>query len=203
MRASAKGQVIVCSIAMGVILVIAWVFWSGGSIAEDGSAEAKLIVAAMVGDLRGLEEQLAAGANIDALDGHGHYTALGAAAMQGRVDAVRLLLQRGANVHRGNPLYYAAGSRNAEVVGLLLAAGANPNEDVVDGVSRAVLGAGREGDVAVVLLLLKSGASFEGAGRERFWREFGVFIRSNAERQARVARLRQALGGVVPLPSRQ
>jgi cytohesin len=72
------------------------------------------------------------GIPVNAPDDKGR-TALGLAAEEGRCNAVRILLEHGADLHLRNdcdesPLYSATRNAHPEVVGLLLQSGAAPNE---------------------------------------------------------------------------
>jgi cytochrome c len=88
--------------------------------------------AAKVGDVARLEQLLQEGADVDAPDAMG--TALHWATLRAHTDAVRLLLDEGANPNgassvgsMGTPLHWAALKGHVEIVGLLLERGADPN----------------------------------------------------------------------------
>jgi hypothetical protein len=93
----------------------------------------------------------------------GGETALMTAARTGRLDAVRALLARGADVHAKDPrrgqtaLMWAAAEGNVDVVDALLAAGADWKARLDSGYT-AFLFAVREGRAGVVRTLLKAGA---------------------------------------------
>jgi ankyrin repeat protein len=112
---------------------------SGGAISADDlihgrRGEGAFLAAAKVGDLERLRAQLAAGIDVDITDGG--FTALHVAATSGRVDAVRLLLQAGADpklkdaldgecsIHHAVSWPHASpGERAIRVIELLLEAG--------------------------------------------------------------------------------
>lgn len=82
------------------------------------------------GDVEALAALLDAGADVDALDGHGQ-TALMRAAHAGRLDVVQVLIARGADLNRSakyhlTALMLAALGNHESVVGALLEAGADP-----------------------------------------------------------------------------
>jgi len=92
------------------------------------------------------------------------FTALHLAAFFGRPDAVRFLLDRGADVDApgtgwmtGTPLHSAASSRRSEAVALLLDAGADPDARQSGGWT-PLHAAARNGDLASVEALLAAGA---------------------------------------------
>ena len=89
----------------------------------------KLLAAAETGDLEGVREALAAGADVNARDKWGR-TPLHQATRWGRVDVVRLLLDAGAEADArtrwgDTPLHRAAWNGCAEAVRLLLEHGAD------------------------------------------------------------------------------
>jgi len=79
--------------------LLGWMNWrkhlSAAGVKMEFPPEHNLLSAAKAGDVEGLQAALAAGANINALDPHGH-TALAVAGSQGQVAAVCYLLERGA-----------------------------------------------------------------------------------------------------------
>jgi uncharacterized protein len=91
--------------------------------------------AAAVGRTRGLEELLAADAELARSWSPDGFTPLHLAAFFGQEDAVRLLLERGADANvvarheslKVTPLHSAAAGGHSSVVGLLLEAGADAN----------------------------------------------------------------------------
>jgi hypothetical protein len=120
-----------------------------------------LYEAAEAGDLTGIDELVAAGADVNAaIDGDG--SPLIAAAREGRLDAARLLLDKGANPDMGvegdgSPLIAAAAAGRTEMVALLLDRGASVDL-VVPGDENPLIQASAEGHLAVVQLLVGRGA---------------------------------------------
>ena len=120
--------------------------------------------AAAVGDLDRLTALLdsdPALANAWSSDGFGP---LHLAAFFGRGDAVRLLLDRGADVHaaarndlRVQALHSAVAARSTEIVAALLVAGADPNARQ-QGDFTPIMAARQHDDAALVRLLLDHGA---------------------------------------------
>ena len=98
----------------------------------DAGAEIDIFAAAATGRIEDLKRQIAAGTvNAHAYDG---WTPLHLAAFFGHLDAVRLLLDAGADVHavsdnalKNTPLHAATAGRHAEVSLALLQHGANPS----------------------------------------------------------------------------
>jgi ankyrin repeat protein len=100
------------------------------------------------------------------------FTALHFAAFFGRPDAVRLLLERGAEVDAlgrgwmtGTALHSAVSRRHADSVGLLLDAGANPNARQSHGWT-PLHAAAQNGDLASLDALLAAGADPAAANDE-------------------------------------
>ena len=95
----------------------------------------------------------------------GRREALLEAAAEGEAEAVRFLLDRGADPDGfvpgdGTPLLVAAAAGHEEVVRVLLAAGADPNAQA-PGDGSALIAAAHEGQVEVARLLLAAGAEVE------------------------------------------
>jgi beta-lactamase regulating signal transducer with metallopeptidase domain len=120
-----------------------------------------LIRAAAAGDIAGIEELLQAGANVNCTVDIGEFGGpLSAAAYKGRLDAVRLLLDRGADsnlVGDGGPLINAAEAGHVEIVSLLLDRGAIIDR-IVPGNQNALIRASGKGRLEVVKLLVARGA---------------------------------------------
>lgn len=125
-----------------------------------------LYEAATVGDAGRLRTLTADGASaVDAYAGDG-FTALGLAAFFKRPDAVRALLDAGADPHlasrpaRFTPLHSAVaddtGAAAKDIVRLLLAAGADPNAQSATG-GTPLHTAAFTGDITIVRLLLAAG----------------------------------------------
>jgi ankyrin repeat protein len=120
--------------------------------------------AAALGDDEHLRDALSrdpAQANAYAADGH---TPVGLAAFFAPASTVRLLLDRGADVHAAarngmkvQALHAAVASRNAEAVALLLDRGADPNARQQVGYT-PLMGAANAGREDLVDLLLRHGA---------------------------------------------
>ena len=97
----------------------------------------QLINAAWEGNFRETQIALQSGADLDAIGGHHNGTALNAAARNGHLDVVSLLLTNGANVHTPagapwyhTPLHNAAFYNRIAVVQCLLQFGADPNSRI-------------------------------------------------------------------------
>ena len=101
-----------------------------------GCATPAIYKQAEKGDVRQLRATLDAGADPNiAWWGYAHQTPLHAAVAQSRLDAARLLIERGADVNKeavinrsrqARPLHFAACTGNAAMVQLLLESGADP-----------------------------------------------------------------------------
>ena len=93
------------------------------------------------------------------------FTPVGLAAFFGHPEAVRFLIERGADVHavarnpmRVQPLHAATAARSVESVRLILEAGADPDAEQQEGWT-ALMAARRHGDDEIVDLLLAHGAT--------------------------------------------
>jgi beta-lactamase regulating signal transducer with metallopeptidase domain len=119
--------------------------------------------AAIDGDLEGIDELLRAGANINAdiSPGEAPSPLIGAAGL-GQLEAVRLLLDRGADVNlaaggEGTPLIAAAREGHTDIVSLLLDRGARIDQ-VAPNADNALIQASTRGHLDVVRLLVAGGA---------------------------------------------
>jgi beta-lactamase regulating signal transducer with metallopeptidase domain len=132
-----------------------------------------LYEAAEAGDIAGINELVAAGANVNAaIDGDG--SPLIAAAREGRLDAARLLIDKGADPDvgvegDGSPLIAAAASGRTEMASLLLDRGASIDL-VVPGDENPLIQASTEGHLAVVQLLVARGADINARVQVRDYR---------------------------------
>jgi uncharacterized protein len=110
-----------------------------------------------------VQRLLDAGANPNTRIGTGE-TPIMTCASSGSVDAVRALIARGADVNASEPsqnqdaLMWAAAERHADVVRLLIEAGANPQAHTKKGFT-ALHFATREGDLATTRQLLAAGVN--------------------------------------------
>lgn len=110
-----------------------------------------------------VQRLLEAGANPNTRIGTGE-TPIMTCASSGSVDAVRALIARGADVNASEPsqnqdaLMWAAAERHADVVRLLIEAGANPQAQTKKGFT-ALHFATREGDLATTRQLLAAGVN--------------------------------------------
>ncbi|NQU10020.1 ankyrin repeat domain-containing protein, partial [bacterium] len=125
--------------------------------ASGDERETQLLDAAEAGDVARLEALLAAGADVNAVNGGG-WTGLHYAADRGRTEAVRVLLGRGADLRRGNgngftALALAAGADATEVMALLLARQKDPDLKGTEGMSPLEAAVDADTREAVALLL--------------------------------------------------
>lgn len=134
--------------------------------AQDSIQDSAYLLAGARGYVEILKMTLAAGADLSSTNRYGG-TALTPACHYGHVEAVRELLNAKVAIDHVNKLGWTClleavilgdgGSRHAEIVRLVLAAGANPNLTDRDGVS-ALRHARQRGQTAVVRLLEEAGA---------------------------------------------
>jgi ankyrin repeat protein len=137
------------------------------------SACDKLLSAASVGNLQLLQQLLDGGLSPDAATSGG-WTALHAAAMAGQLEAMQLLIQRGAQVEGKTlqgcfaPLHSAARAGQTAAMQLLL--GAKAEVDVADHKDgRPLHHASKAGTVGAVKVLLDAGADVAGALPTAAW----------------------------------
>lgn len=134
-------------------------------IAAGASYEADLVFASALGDVAGIKEQIAKGVDLNKTNMTG-ITPLAAAARTGRIEAVRLLLERGANPDAGDsstPLIMAVGWHRVDVAATLLESHADPNRTDAEGLSPLV-NAIQVRDREAVKLLLGKGAKASAVG---------------------------------------
>jgi ankyrin repeat protein len=116
---------------------------------EGGDSWTPLIWAARSGSVEAINVLLDSGADVNlpgATEDNWQATPLQHAILQRQPGAVRLLLERGADLNRGargslSPLFLAAGDTDPAILKLLLAHGADPNVEIENGatpLSRAV-----------------------------------------------------------------
>jgi ankyrin repeat protein len=139
-----------------------------------------LIRAAAEGDISGIDELLRAGANVNCTVEIGEFgSPLTAAAYKGRLDAVRLLLDRGADPNLagdGTPLTNAAEGGYVDIVSLLLDRGANIDQ-ITPGRQNALIRASGKGRLEVVKLLVARGADINA----RAWVLRPILKKANGE----------------------
>src|SRR5262245_20326586 len=134
-----------------------------------------LVRAAAAGNISGIEELLRAGANVNCIVRYGEFgSPLTAAVKKGRLDAVRLLLDMGADpnlapgtVNPGRlgditPLSNAAVQGHVEIVSLLLDRGAIIDRIDPGGYQNALIQASGHGRLEVVKLLVARGVDVNG-----------------------------------------
>jgi len=106
-----------------------------------GCAMTPLTRAAIDGDVGGLQNLIADGADLEVVDSNGE-TALMKTAITGQVDAARALLDAGAQPNHktffGTPLSYAVQFKHARLAALLLERGATPTPEAQALAARAV-----------------------------------------------------------------
>jgi len=105
---------------------------------RDGEGNVPIVAAAGNPKFNTVTKLLAAGATVRVTGGPFNDTPMTAAVCSERVDLIRELIAEGADVNGANgnqmtPLMYAARWRDAEIIRLLLAAGADPKRHTRDG----------------------------------------------------------------------
>jgi ankyrin repeat protein len=135
-------------------------------VAQVVAADPALAVfaAAILGDTKGLEELLAGNRSLVGAVSSDGWTPLHLAAYFGRLEAVRLLLNKGASVKarsanamENTPLHAAAAGRHAHVIRVLLEFGAEANARQNGGWA-ALHAAAQNGDLESARALLAGGA---------------------------------------------
>jgi len=136
----------------------------GDELREARTTPLDVFEAATVGDVARLRELLDQDSSLVTAQSADRTTALHFAAFFAQPEAVRLLLDRGADVHAvsptfGNvtPLHSAAAAKSPEIVRMLLEAGADPNARQT-GSFRALHAAAQDGDAEMARDLLAHGA---------------------------------------------
>jgi Ankyrin repeats (3 copies)/Ankyrin repeat len=154
--------VLISSVVAVVLLCLAWFLYPiiryqiGPNHALDEGIEC--------GDVSAVKAALDRGANVDGLpeSEESEMSPLAGAAGEGKIEIVRLLLDRGADVNRvdgwGTPLFAAALYDKVDVVELMIARGANVNDDGSGG-STALWHAALHGKARAVKVLLAHGAN--------------------------------------------
>lgn len=130
----------------------------------DADPSLALFAAAMQGDVARLESLLSANRSLISVLSSDGWTPLHLAALFGRADAVRLLINKGADVaaRSGNAmantaLHAAAAGRASGVAKILIECGASPNARQTGGWT-PLHAAAQNGDVELAQALLDSGA---------------------------------------------
>ena len=148
--------------------------------AKGSDPQAKLHVAAEAGDVAGVSDALAGGADVAKRDGRG-MEPLSWAAFRGHVEVIEKLLEAGADPNQDNalrwpPLGQAAGQGHADAIRALVAGGADPSRPF-DGGRTALMCAAHGGHAEAVDALLEAGAdiaaSFQGQTAESLARMQG------------------------------
>ena len=138
------------------------VFVSGVPLHGGWIPEPPVVEAARRGDVSALWELIAQGADVNESYGDGT-TALHSAAMEGHVEAVRLLITAGANIEAGTrlghytPLHLASRNGHAVVVEALLEAGSDVHARSSNGGVTALHLAAEYGDPETIRVLVKHG----------------------------------------------
>ena len=123
----------------------------------------RLQQAALDGDLKGVEQALESGADVNGMEAEGR-TALMFAAFNGHSEIVLTLLDEGAGIDRRDQmgrtsLLYAATGPFPETVKILLDKGAEPNVVDSDEHFSPLMHAAAEGNMDVVKILLEAGSN--------------------------------------------
>ena len=97
--------------------------------------ETALMTAANTGNVAALKVLIAHGANVNATENSRGQTALMWAVNEGHLDAAQALIEAGADINarskgKFSPMVFAVRGGKTDIVKLLLAAGANPNDNV-------------------------------------------------------------------------
>jgi len=168
---------IVTAVALVLVVAIIAVTWRLANLNDFGDP---MLNAARDGDVPGLRELLANGANANRSDAYGN-TPLSIAAHFGQTEAAKLLITRGAAIEGSGtgemtPLQCAVYSGHPKTVACLLRHDADPNRTDKYGTTALMLAAAN-GDVALVADLLSSGADVELADTHG-WRALHIALRA-------------------------
>lgn len=132
--------------------------------AADAGAVKKLHADCRAGKAAAVKKAIAAGVDIESVDPTFGTTPLGSAAMAGKTEVMRVLIDAGADVHGSNlersPMIAAAFGRWVEPVRLLLDAGADPNARSKHG-AVSLYPAIRNQAFEVIKLLVERGARID------------------------------------------
>lgn len=142
---------------IGLVVVIAmcpYVCWNMGRRNQLSPLHGAVVVA----DVSRVKRLIAEGADVNALDSHRTTTPLGVAAAGGYLEIMDILLDHGADVNKGAPLYYAARKGHQRAVMVLLENGADPNRFVLEDMPSPVVAAVEEGHHEILDLLVAAGA---------------------------------------------
>ena len=151
---------------VGMVAAVWTLLLAPGTKGSHRGPDPAFVQAAAAGNLEGVEAMIEDGAWVDARD-LTSTTALTAAASQGHVEIVRVLLQAGADVDvvglRDTALAAAADSGHVDVVRTLLNAGATLDR-LLPGNDTALIRAARNGNEEIVAMLLAAGADADAQG---------------------------------------
>jgi ankyrin repeat protein len=130
----------------------------GGKTGVWFKAEESIHIAAMAGHIEAVKKHLADGTDVNVKDENG-WTPLNSAAVKGRNQIVKLLIEKGADLNSGTPLIAAATDGHMEVIELLIANGADVNAKANDQLGGTALHmTANLGHKKIVELLVAAGA---------------------------------------------
>jgi ankyrin repeat protein len=139
---------------------------------QDRNRRSALILATAGGYVDTVGALLLAGADTEYKDNSG-LTALNWAALRARNKVAERLLAHGADVNTSDkrgvtPLMYAAGTHNVDLLGMVIARGANLEAVSVDNKMTALLVAVENIDIETITLLLDKGANVNGTNQDGY-----------------------------------